>query len=171
MAYLYLHYKQSHSLSDLLGSIVRQIVQDDTKLPESLIKDFQRHKNRGNEPPSHLDLSIMIAQLVQQKPIYIVVDGLDECPFDTRQQLILLLQPHGFQDLKLNLLITSRLLDDFETLARGFERINIRADFRDVDLFIDREFDSDAYLQEFSEQDPTLRDDVKKAIRLKCDGM
>lgn len=171
VAYLYLTYKQQHSLVHLLGSIVRQLVQDDEMLPDLVLKEYNLHKNRGNEAPTQQGLSIMLASLVQQRPLYIVIDGLDECPRDTRRPLVQLLQPASFQSLKLNLLITSRLLDEFETLAKGFERIDIKADVRDLDLFIDSKFDDDAYLKGFAEQDPKLQQDVKDAIRKSWDGM
>ncbi|KAK5085748.1 hypothetical protein LTR05_005036 [Lithohypha guttulata] len=171
VAFLYLSYKEQHSLVHLLGSIIRQAVQDDEKLPDPVLEAFKRSRNRGDEPPTQKDLSIMLADLVQLKPLYIVIDGLDECHRETRASLVKLLQPHGFQDLKLNLLISSRLLDEFETLARGFERVNIRADSRDIDIFIDRMFSENAYLEDFRQQDPTLLDDVKVAVRSRCDGM
>lgn len=72
VAYLYLTYKQQHSLIHLLGSIVRQLVQDDEKLPDIVLKEYTLHKNRGNEAPTQQDLSIMLASLVQDRSLYIV---------------------------------------------------------------------------------------------------
>lgn len=171
VAYLYLTYKQQHSLVHLLGSIIRQLIQDDAQLPDLVLKEYNQHKNRGNEAPTQQELSIMLASLVTQRPLYIIIDGLDECPRDTRRPLVKLLQPDSFQSLKLNILITSRLLDEFETLAKGFERIDIKADARDLNLFIDSKFDEDAYLSGFAELDPKLQQDVKEAIRKAWDGM
>lgn len=151
--------------------MIRQIVQDDEHLPDKLLEVHQRAKNRGGEPPTIADLSVLLADLSQQCPVYVIIDGLDECPRETRNRLVELMQPQSFRDLKLNILITSRLLDEFENLAHGFERVHIRASDRDIDMFIDSQFSKNVYLRQFSNQDPTLQDEVKNTVRAKCDGM
>ena len=171
IAYLYLSFKVEHSIEHLLGSIIKQVVQDETELPDRLVAVYRQQQERGNEPPTSRDLSILLADISRQKPVYIIVDALDECQRETRNSLVELMQPSSFKNLSLSILITSRLLDEFQKLAKGFERVNIQAHNTDIDLFIDREFARDADLQEFATRDPKLQDDVKNAVRLKSDGM
>ena len=154
-----------------MGSVIRQIVQDDEYLPDKLLELHQRATNRGGEPPTIADLSVLLADFSKQSPVYVVIDGLDECPRESRNRLVELMQPQSFRDLKLNVLITSRLLDEFETLAHGFERVYVRASDRDIDMYIDSQFSKNVYLQQFSRQDPTLQAEVRNTVRTKCDGM
>lgn len=150
---------------------MRQIVQDDEPLPQMLLDSFEAQKRRGNEAPTLRDLSILLAEISEQSSIYIVIDGLDECPKETRDGLVQHMQPSSFKNLQMNLLILSRLLDEFQKLAKGFENYSIRAQNRDIDLFIDREFRTDADLEDFARKDPCLQDDIKSALHAKCDGM
>lgn len=126
---------------------------------------------RGNEAPTFGDLSNLLGELSKQQPVCIIVDALDECPSAIRGRLVKVLQLTSSEDHKLSLLITSRLLDEFHSLLEDFERVNIEANARDIDLFIDHQFKINAHLKIFGKQDPKLQDDVKVNVRSKCNGM
>ena len=54
IAYLYLSYKEDHPIEHLLGSIIRQLVQDEVDLSEHVVSAYQRQQKRGNEPQLHV---------------------------------------------------------------------------------------------------------------------
>ncbi|KAI8628105.1 hypothetical protein F5Y19DRAFT_153729 [Xylariaceae sp. FL1651] len=167
IAYLYLSYKATHTIEQLLGSVIKQFVQDEEPLPQPLVKLWTR-RNQGDDPATVKDLSELLRTLFEDRSGYIVVDALDECPPNYRLRLMKVIET---QSENLSILVTSRLLDEFDEISKNFERLNIRANPSDLSLFIDHEFDTKSRLRKFSQQDRNLRDEVKEAVRNACDGM
>lgn len=106
--------------------------------------------------------------MIESRKGFVVVDALDEASPEYRAHLMKLLQP---QSDNLSVLVTSRLLDEFTDMSESFERINIEANSRDLDLFIDYEFSTRSRLKSFLRQDPHLQHEVKSAVKKACDGM
>ncbi len=167
IAFLYLSYKNIHTIEQLLGSVIRQLVQNEEPLPQPVTKLWTR-RNQGDDPATVKDLTELLKALVQDRHGYVVIDALDECSPDYRLRLIKVLEAESEN---LSLLVTSRLLDDFDEISKGFENIPVRADSCDLDLFIDHEIETRPRLKRFSEQDSTLRGEIKEAVRKACDGM
>ncbi|KAF2476515.1 uncharacterized protein BDR25DRAFT_252579, partial [Lindgomyces ingoldianus] len=172
VTYMYLEYEDAQSLEHLLGSIVRQIVQDEDPLPEPVVTAYSTHHKRDNEAPSQC-LSKLLFELSTQQPVYIIVDALDECSGPIRKRLLKLLKPKTNDDTyrPINILITSRLLDEFSDLSEDFHRVNITANPRDINMFVEHEFRNNGRLKRFAEQDRELLSDVKFTIRQRCNGM
>ncbi|KAI0387576.1 hypothetical protein F5Y04DRAFT_286680 [Hypomontagnella monticulosa] len=167
VAYIYLSYNEPHTIEKLLGSIIKQIIQINEPLPQALV-DLWKRRNQGEEPATVQDLSDLLNELTHDRHVYIVVDAIDECPPSYRLDLVEILQ---WQSNNFNTLITSRLLDEFEGISKGFKTITIEADPSDVDLFISYEFSTKSRLKRFSESDPALLQEVKKTVGEACGGM
>jgi hypothetical protein len=103
-----------------------------------------------------------------EKPNYVVVDALDECPASIRTRLIQALQPECGN---LKILVTSRHMDEFEDLQAGFGIEVIKAHQDDLDLFMENEMHRDQVRRPIWENEPALRDSVKSAVKKNCDGM
>ncbi|KAJ8127874.1 hypothetical protein O1611_g5761 [Lasiodiplodia mahajangana] len=164
IAFLYLSYKNIHTIEQLLGSVIRQLVQNEEPLPQPVTKLWAR-RNQGDDAATVKDLTELLKAVVQGRQGYIVIDALDECSPDYRLRLIKALE---VESENLSLLVTSRLLDE---ISKGFENIPIRANSSDLDLFIDHEIETRSRLKRFSEQDRTLRSEIKDAVRKACDGI
>ncbi|KAI1388288.1 ankyrin repeat-containing domain protein [Hypoxylon trugodes] len=167
VAYLYLSYKEPRTIEQLLGSIIKQIVQDEEPLPPPLLKLWTR-RDQGDASATVKDLSDLLHELSKDRQIYIVIDALDECPSSYRSRLVEELKR---QRDNLSILFTSRLLDEFKFISEGFEKKEIKANSSDVDLYIDHEFGTKPRLKQYLEDDPTLLYEVKTAVRNACDGM
>ncbi len=167
IAYLYLSYKEEYTLQELLGSVIKQLVAVDDVVPECVAKVW-RKRSQGGDAATIQDFSAMLRDLVQERRVFIVVDALDECRPEYRLRLMSLLQPKSSS---VSLLVTSRLLDEFDEVSSDFEQIKITANSTDLDLFIDHEFRSHPRLKKFLKMDPTLQEEVKNSIKSACDGM
>jgi hypothetical protein len=170
ICYLYLSYKEreTQTFSSLFGSVVRQLAEHYDQLPASLVVAWKKAHKQGSRPPTQADLSALFADLTKDRNVYIVLDGLDESLPNTRADVLKALQPEGTT---VSLLITSRILPDFKELSEGFPKSEIKANPRDLNLFINHKFDSESRLRQHAKQDPELRDDVKFAVEDKCKGM
>ncbi|KAF1994244.1 ankyrin, partial [Amniculicola lignicola CBS 123094] len=116
----------------------------------------------------------MLIELASQQPIYIIIDALDECPPKDRKRLIRLLKPkvgEGVDWCPISILITSRLLDEFQELSTDFHRINITANARDIRMFVDYHFKTQTHLRRFAMQDRDFADDVKAQVIQRCNGI
>ncbi|KAH6612812.1 hypothetical protein B0J18DRAFT_441118 [Chaetomium sp. MPI-SDFR-AT-0129] len=167
VAYLYLSYNEEYTLQELLGSVIKQLVAVDEVVPECVVKVWKK-RGQGGDTATIQDFSDMLRDLVRERRALIVVDALDECRPEYRLRLMSLLQPESSN---VSLLVTSRLLDEFDEVSSDFEKIKITANSTDLDLFIDHEFRWHPRLKKFLRMDPTLQEEVKNSIKSACDGM
>ncbi|OQE37770.1 hypothetical protein PENCOP_c009G06650 [Penicillium coprophilum] len=166
VAYLYLSYKEPHSLDQLLGSIIKQVVIDDIPLPQSLTKLWERC-NSGTVRPTLSALMDLLQEVTCDRPVYLVVDALDEYPLNNRKELM-----DRLRDCKnLFLLITSRVLPEWEELAGDCTTVEIRANPKDLDLFLEHGFQETPRLRRFEEKSPGLLEQIKLAVHEACSGM
>ncbi|KAJ5436706.1 hypothetical protein N7445_007591 [Penicillium cf. griseofulvum] len=166
VAYLYLSYKESHSLDQLLGSIIKQVILDDTPIPQSLTKLWERC-NSGTARPTLSSLMDLLQEVTCDRPVYVVVDALDEYPVKDRKELM-----DRLRDCKnLFILITSRVLPEWEELTGDCITVEIRANPKDVDLFLENGFQESPRLRRFEEKSPGLLKEIKSAVHEACGGM
>jgi hypothetical protein len=167
VAYLYLSYTKSYSLSELIGSVIRQIVKSDGKLSED-ISQLWNACSKGGQRPTENELKDLLRKVVDATPgVYLVIDALDEGQPDLRLRLLEMLPEHD----KLSVLVTSRYLDEFQDASRGFTTSNVRANNADLDLFIESTFDKRHRLREWEKEDVDVRTKVKYHVKSKCQGM
>lgn len=179
VAYLYLQYGKRPPIHELVGSIVRQLVEDDAQLPEVVLQQYNTHARNGETKATETLLSSLLCELASQRPVYIVLDALDEYRCGSTEEedesickrLLKYIVPDGAEKGSISILITSRLLDEFTDLSKNFHRVNIGANERDIAIFVDHEFDDKSRLQEFAEMDSGIRDLVKETITRDCGGM
>ena len=114
VAYLYLDYKetQSHSLSDVLGSILQQLLRGRTA--KTLCAPAQALlESMGNvtSPSNERIVSVLQGQLAlpEFKRLFVVIDALDEYPESSRRDLLGAIR--GISSDKISFLITSRPSD------------------------------------------------------------
>lgn len=183
VAFLYLNWGTQPPLRHLLGSIVRQIVQEQDPLPAVVTQAHGAHILRGTVGgPSKQVITTLLHELSQSRPVYIVIDGLDEFREDTRndprgkesrRRLLESILAGSVKQRLISLLITSRLLDEFRALIRkyAFFSVDLKAHHRDVDIFVDQKFDNSGWLQGLARHNPELRSEVKGKISNSCENM
>lgn len=179
IAFLYIQYLKILPIQHLVGSVVRQLVEDESELPEVILQSYKTHAQNGETSATETLLSAILCDLASQWPVHIVLDALDESRSGANvvehdsicKRLLKYLVPDAAEKHSISILITSRLLEEFNDLSKNFHRVNIMANDRDIAIFVDHEFKNSSRLGKYARKDPSIRERVKETITRKCDGM
>ena len=139
VAYIYCDYlkAQEQTHVHLVGSLLKQLVEQRNPVSESLKSYYDEHRSRNIDQNPEGAFEVLKAECDNWSRIYIVIDALDECSEKdgTRRRVIaglLSLQRSN----RINILVTSRsipsILYDFEV----WERLEIRADSEDIHRYL-----------------------------------
>ncbi|KAK3941300.1 hypothetical protein QBC46DRAFT_448750 [Diplogelasinospora grovesii] len=167
VAFLYLNYQVHTSESQLLGCIIRQLVEDEQPLPDTVKQQWAKYSVNG----AALDeqkLIDLLRNITDDRKVYIVVDALDECPPISRKPLIDALTSLGST---VGLMVTSRHMADFDQLSAGFCRVQILANSNDISDYVNHRIDGNPRLLEFTTRDKSLRGDIHKTVLAKSQKM
>jgi hypothetical protein len=172
IAFIYCNYKEhdSQTLTNLLGSIVKQLVQKLDVVPDDVFALYTQHASQKTVP-GHGEFSKALQSLATSFSCrYIVIDALDECNAtdSTRRLLINELQclgPH------LRLLCTSRRLGDIEEAFAASPSLEIRAVDKDVRTFLEAQISQDASLAAFCAKNRSLQSTIVGKVIEKAKGM
>ena len=169
VAFLYLKYNETdQTLDNLLGNLLRQLIQELEHVPSSLMELYAHHHSRSTSPSSDELVKILDPILSSFSETFLIVDGLDECEESLRWDLLEELEK--FQP-KLRLLITSRYLDTISEDLELFERFEIRAKPEDLELYIDHQMKKNKNLRRIIQRTPKIKDDIKSAVVKTADSM
>jgi hypothetical protein len=162
IAIIYLKYNDpDQTLENILGSLAKQLVEDQGVTLKPLQELYERHHARGTSPSQDDISEILLSLMGMYTDVFFVVDALDECGEEIRWGLVEKLR--GFQP-KVHLMITSRFLDSIEEELEGFERLEIKANKADIELFIDQQIMKNKNLRRIAEKSPAMRDDIKEGV-------
>lgn len=162
VAVVYLKYNEpEQTLDNLLGSFLRQLVEDLDALPPAVSELYDHHRDRDTSPSVDELSDSLLLTIDLFAEVFLVIDALDECSDELRWDLIErleTLQPH------VHLLITSRYLDSINEELELFIRFEIKAHRADIELFIDHQIKKNRNLRKIIERSHALRCDIKDAV-------
>ncbi|KAL4779153.1 hypothetical protein BJX76DRAFT_365505 [Aspergillus varians] len=133
IAYLYCSFRRrpTQTFRDLLASLVRQLVQRDSEIPECVRKAYSQSRNKKIQPKASELLQFLQVFSAQLPRVFIVVDALDECEGAARDSLLAAV--YSLQDeYNVNFLATSRYIPDTIAAFEGCPSLEIRATMEDV---------------------------------------
>lgn len=172
ITYLYFDYRQRIEFTDLLSSLLRQLLQGNPGL-DGIIADlkFRRQHNpsRLSEAEVQKELEMAISQCSE---VFILIDALDEClDVRVRRQFLVwirnLLNSKG--DTKIKVLATTRHEDQFgHACFKNDLNLEIKASREDVESFLDANLD---YLPPFIQRKPELWEYIRNQIIESAEGM
>ncbi|KAK2601573.1 hypothetical protein QQS21_004891 [Conoideocrella luteorostrata] len=168
IAYVYLRHDKNYLVDQILGSIIKQVVKSDKILPRSVTDLYTEFNGIEASRKKTRRFASIIHEISMDEAIYIVIDAVDEVERELANDLINLLRPKGKDSSYISLLVTSRIWSEFEHLSEGFSCALIKANNRDLDLFINYKFRSHSNLQRLEGNHSMIRDEVKKLIGWKC---
>ena len=171
IAYLYCNYRRQHEqkLEDLFASLLKQFVQEQPSILDSVKTLYDRHKDRRTRPSLDEILGILQTVAAASSRVFIVVDALDECQVSNgcRQRFL-----SGLFNLQakcgVNLFTTSRLLSSIEKEFEGTSKLEIRASEDDVRRYLDGHL---FRLPGFVARSLELQEEIKTDIIKAVDGM
>ena len=159
---IYLKYNDlEQTLESILGSFVMQLAQEHDPLPTFLQDLYDRHRNQNTSPTLEVLSNALVSLIKSYKRLFIVVDALDECSDETRwglMEILRCLEP------QVRIMVTSRFLDSIDEELQDFERIEIKANKADLELFIDQHIRKNKHLRKAVEKSSNLSEDIKTAV-------
>jgi len=168
VAYIYCSYKSQQTLANLLGSILKQLAQNQTAPNKGLEKLYQDHRKKGTSP-AFTELKEQFLPLMEPySRVFVIVDALDECANkDERTRLISTL--HDLQKQRsLNLMVTCRDIPDVTAVAKANIRLDICADNADINLYLSERMHR---LAKCVKKSKNLQEEIKQEIIGAVNGM
>lgn len=169
VAFLYCDYgrKYEQTTDGLLTALLRQFSQDDRQLPDpvsSLHSVCTKEKRR----PKRDEVSRSLAAVAKSYDrVFIIIDALDECPEQTRRELLFSVR-HLQKEIPINLLTTSRPVPEIEGLFQEDPRLEIRASKDDVEIYLQSRLHD---LPDWAREDEALQQKIEHDISEAIDGM
>jgi Cdc6-like AAA superfamily ATPase len=170
VAYLYCNFRRQdeQTLAELVSSLLKQLVQGQLSMPESVKGLYERHKDRAR-PSFDEIMKVFYAVVADFSRTFIVIDALDECQVaeGVRSKLLselFRLQAHTGA----NLFATSRFIPDIEKEFKGSMSLEIRANNEDVQRYLEGHM---SRLPSFVSRNPDLKEEIKSEIIKAVDGM
>jgi hypothetical protein len=144
--------------------VLKQLVQDHDVVYEVVKPLYKDHLDKGIPLTYQRILETLQSVTKKLSKVVLVVDALDECSSETRAELLISLRHLSSS---MSLLVTSRdLAPDFH----GTSHLDIQANSGDVRSYIEGRIPR-TDLQMHVDKNPTLRDDIVKAITRNVEGM
>ncbi|KAH0563399.1 hypothetical protein GP486_002033 [Trichoglossum hirsutum] len=170
IAYLYCNFRQQHQQKpeDLLSSLLKQLVQKQVSVPESVEKLYKHHKRERTRPSLNEILEALKSVSAQYSRVLIIVDALDECGISDSERQKFLLAIFNLQaKTGANIFATSRINDNIANLFKTALPLQIYARNKDVESYLDGQM----LLLQSDILDDTLRGMIKREVIKAVDGM
>ncbi|KAF3936366.1 Inversin [Dactylellina cionopaga] len=169
VAYIYCNYqtKEEQTLENILASLLRQLSQNQMKIPPSVRELYKDYAMEGIRPPLERIYKSLISVAGLYSRCFIIVDALDESLESCRQRL--LTEIFNFQETtKANLFATSRFIPEITSRFEGSLNLTIRARDEDIQVYIE---DRVTHLSGIVGHSPDLQEKIKTDIVSSIDGM
>jgi hypothetical protein len=171
IAYIYCNFRrqQEQKPADLLISLLKQLVQEQSPMHESVKSLYKRHYDKRTRPSVGEISEALQSVTVDYSKCFIIIDALDECQVSDggRQQFlsaIFNLQAKTGA----SLFAISRFIPDIEIEFEGTASLEIRASDEDVRRYLNSHI---SRLPSFVSRSVDLQDEIQTEIIKAVDGM
>lgn len=173
VAVIYCNYKEQgdQSVTNLISSLIKQLLQDDGPLPDELLSLYRRHSDRDTRPSLQEVSSIMQNLVESYDKVFIVIDALDESPEDMGTRTNLATELLNFRSEKCNLMFTARNYAGLESLFPDGASIEIAATDEDVLSYVDARIAQSHRLAKHCRSHSDLQEDIRRTVVEKTHGM
>jgi hypothetical protein len=165
--------------AEMLCSLIRQLCSRRPDTPQSL-KDLAQYKDRGHRPDLEALQSILLATIHGFSSVYIIIDALDECPFENRERKLLLeiiCKIHKNESKNLHIFCTSRKEVDIDAglkpvmcLQTGMA-IDLSTYKAAIDHDIGLHIDNTLASSDFDSWPDHIKTEARETLIAKADGM
>lgn len=170
IAYIYCNFQQQQQQTpeDLLLSLLKQLLQKRSPIPESIRTLHERHRREHTRPSRTEILEALKSVGAEYTRVLIIVDALDECGVSDGERREFVSAIFNLQrKTEANLFVTSRFNDAIVRLFHSALSLQIRANEEDVLSYLDRQM---SFMQcDILEDD--LRDRIKREVVRAADGI
>jgi cell division protein FtsB len=171
IAYLYCNFRRQdeQKVDDLLASLLKQLSQERTFLPDSVETLYGKHKDKRTRPSfDEISRTFQTVTAIFSK-VFIIIDALDECRTTDGCQTRLLTEIFLAQaNSRANIFATSRFMPEVVEKFEGSISLEIRASEEDVRRYLDSHM---FRLPAFVRRNPDLQEEINIGIVLLVKGM
>lgn len=171
VVYIYCDYRkqEEQTLISLMASILRQLLQHRTPVPDTVTKSYHHHISSGTRPNLEETGEMLKVLFAEFSQTYVVVDALDELPVSGQIRPILLANLRSLQKAhNLNCMMTSRSIPQIDYELRGSLFLEIRASNEDVKEYV---YGHMSDLTKSAQNNPNLQEAIANSIVEVVDGM
>lgn len=170
VVYLYCNFKRQsvQTLNHCLAALVRQLFQEQARLPRRVEDLYLRHRDRGTRPSTDELKSVLHSLVCDYQRTFVVIDALDECgdAYDQLSDELFMLQ--GRDGSNVSILATTRHIPRITNRFSTCPQLEIRANNDDIERYLDSNMST---LSSFVLRDPGLQNTIKRQIIDAADGM
>lgn len=170
---IYCNYKEQaeQTVTNLIASLLKQLLQSGDVVPEDLVLLYHRHSNRDTRP-SLQDLSKILKNMISSyDKVYIIADALDESTEVMGVRLELTSELLQFRSSKCNMMITARNYAGLETIFENDTSIEVTATNEDVLMYVNARISQANRLARHAKSHPGLLDEIRETVTGKANGM
>jgi Cdc6-like AAA superfamily ATPase len=171
IAYLYCNFRRQHEQkpADLLASLLKQLVQEQSSIPQSVKSLYERHKDKRTRPSFDEISKALHSVVADYSRSFIIIDALDECEVSNGGRKQLLSEISNLQaKTEASFFATSRFIPEIEKEFKGCVSLEIYASDEDVQRYLDGHM---FQLPSFVSSNFDLQEEVKTAIVSAVNGM
>jgi Cdc6-like AAA superfamily ATPase len=169
ITYLYCNFrrKDEQRAQDLLTSLLKQLSEERSSLPDSVRTLYDKHKEKRTQPSLDEISRTLQSVASMYSRVMIIIDALDECQVSDGCRMTFLTEIFSLQTkTRASLFATSRFIPDITEKFDGSAIFEIRAHNKDVRQYLDSRISQSG--QKLLE---THREEIKTEITKAVDGM
>ncbi|KAH6887647.1 hypothetical protein B0T10DRAFT_539014 [Thelonectria olida] len=158
IAYIYFNFRRQHDqkIGNLLASVLKQLAQCCSPLPDGIKKLYNQHKSKRTRPSPHEISEILQSAASLYSRVFIIVDALDECQTTDECRTKFLLELFDLQ------------IKHICKLFKASLSMEIHAHRDDVERYLQGHI---GQLPSFVQPDKQLREEITTGILDAVDGM
>lgn len=140
VAYLYCNSQRESEQKpgDLLATLIKQFVQGQPRMPDSLDGLYKHHENNNTRPSLDDILNVLHSVVADFSRVFIIVDGLDQCQFFDGCRKRFLSEIFNLQKkTKVNFFATSRFMLDLKQAFQRSISLEILATEHDIRRYLE----------------------------------
>jgi hypothetical protein len=171
MAYLYCDFRRrdEQKAEDSLASLLKQLSQEQSCLPDSVKDLYDHHKDKRTRPSFEEILRVLQFVAAIYSTVFIIVDALDECQVSNGCRARFLSEIFNLQaKCGAKLFATSRFIPEIIEKFEGSVSLEIYASHNDVQRYLDGHM---LELPSFVLKSPNLQHEIKAIISKAVHGM
>jgi Cdc6-like AAA superfamily ATPase len=171
LAFLYCDFRRQgeQKAEDLLASLLKQLSQERSPLPDSVKAFYKEHKYKQTRPLFDEISRALESVAAMYSRVFIVIDALDECQVSDGCRTRFLSEILNLQaKCGISLFATSRFIPEIIENFKGSMSLKIRASEEDVRRYLDSHISN---LPLFVSRSPDLQEEIKAEIVKAVDGM
>jgi Cdc6-like AAA superfamily ATPase len=171
IAYIYCNFREQRQqkAADLLASLLKQLIQEQRFVPESVKILYERYKDKRTRPSFDEISKELHSVVADYSRAFIVIDALDEYHTSYGDRWKLLSEIFNLQaKTGASFFATSRFIPEIRRKFEGSASIEIRASEDDVQRYLDGRMSK---LPSFVSRSSDLQEEIKTEIIKAVDGM